>query len=219
MKRFVAALFALLLCAPLQSGLAAPTWTEGRQYVRIEPAQRTSVPAGKIEVMEVFSYGCIACNSFQPTIAKLKAGLPASAQMVFLPASFIPSEDWVMLQRAYLTAQALGIADRTHQNIFDAVWKSGELAISKSPQPTLEDAARCYARLTGVSSGEFLKAAHSVSVDYKVKAADAQIAAMKVTSTPCIIVNGRYRVDLQALKGSDELVDLVKYLVRKESRG
>ncbi len=138
MKRFVAALFALLLYAPLQSAMAAPTWTEGRQYARIEPAQRTSMPVGKIEVMEVFSYGCIACNSFQPTIEKLKAALPASAQMVFLPASFIPSEDWVMLQRAYLAAQALGIADRTHQKIFDAVWKSGELAISKSPQPTLE---------------------------------------------------------------------------------
>lgn len=104
--------------------------------------------------MEVFSYGCIACNNFQPT-----------------PASFIPSENWVMLQRAYVTAQALDIADRTHQRIFDAVWKSGELASSKLPQPTIEDAARCYARLTGVLSSEFLKAAHSFSVDYKVKAA------------------------------------------------
>ena len=139
--------------------------------------------------------------------------------MVFLPAAFIPSENWVMLQRAYVTAQALGIADRTHQRIFDAVWKSGELAISKSPQPTIEDAARCYARMSGVTADEFLKTAHSFSVDYKVKAADTQIAAMQVTGTPCIIVNGKYRIDLQALKGSDELVDLVKYLVKKESGG
>jgi protein dithiol oxidoreductase (disulfide-forming) len=217
MNRLVATLLTLLLAASLQNARAAPTWTEGREYTHIGPAQRTSVPAGKVEVMEVFSYGCIACNNFQPTIAKLKGSLPSNAQLVYLPASFIPSENWVMLQRAYVTAQALDIADRTHQRIFDAVWKSGELASSKSPQPTLEDAARCYARLTGVLSSEFLKAAHSFSVDYKVKAADAQIAAMGVTSTPCIIVNGKYRIDLQALKGSDELVDLVKYLVKKES--
>jgi thiol:disulfide interchange protein DsbA len=183
MKPSVFALFTLLLYASLQNAGAAQTWTEGREYLRIDPVQRTTVPAGKVEVMEVFSYGCIACNNFQPTIAKLKASLPSNAQMVFLPASFIPSENWVMLQRAYLTAQALGIAERTHQAIFDAVWK----------------------------------AAHSFSVDFKVKAADAQVQAMKVTSTPCIIVNGKYRVDLQALKGSDELVDLVKYLVKKES--
>jgi protein dithiol oxidoreductase (disulfide-forming) len=216
MKRIVIALFTLL-SASLQNAGAAQTWTEGREYARIYPVQRTTVPAGKVEVMEVFSYGCIACNSFQPTIEKLKGSLPPNAQMVFLPASFIPSEDWVMLQRAYLTARALGIADRTHQAIFDAVWKSGELAISKNPQPSLENAARCYARLTGVTPSEFLKTAHSFSVDYKVKAADDQVAAMQVTGTPCIIVNGKYRVDLQALKGSDELVDLVKYLVKKES--
>ena len=87
MNRIVAALVTGVLAAFLQNAWAAPTWTEGREYARIGPAQRTSVPAGQIEVMEVFSYGCIACNNFQPTIEKLKAGLPSNAQMVFLPAS------------------------------------------------------------------------------------------------------------------------------------
>lgn len=116
MKHLIAAWLTLILCAPWQHSWAATTWTEGREYVLIAPIQRTSVPPGKVEVMEVFSYGCIACNSFQPIIEKLKSGLPANAEMVYLPASFIPSENWVMLQRAYLTAQALGIADRTHQS-------------------------------------------------------------------------------------------------------
>jgi thiol:disulfide interchange protein DsbA len=69
------------------------------------------VPAGKIEVREVFSYGCIACNDFQPTVEKLRHNLPSNTQMVFLSASFNPSEDWPMFQRAYLAAQSLGIAE------------------------------------------------------------------------------------------------------------
>ncbi len=131
---------------------AAPTrWVAGTHYVVLEPAQPTTVPAGKVEVMEVFSYACPFCNKFQPVMHQLERTLPKNAQMVYLPASFNPSEDWPMFQRAYFAAQALGIADRTHQAMFDAVWKTGELAILdpasnrlKQPLPSIEDAARSY---------------------------------------------------------------------------
>ena len=81
---------ALLSTALLAVGAAAnaATWVEGQHYSVISPAQRTNVPAGKVEVMEVFSYGCPACNSFEPTMKKLKAGLPTNAQVVYLPASW-----------------------------------------------------------------------------------------------------------------------------------
>ena len=80
--------------------------------------------------MEVFSYGCPACFQFQPVAIKLAASLPANAKMVYLPASFNPSEDWPMFQRAYYAAQALGVADKTHDAMYDAVWKpGGELAV------------------------------------------------------------------------------------------
>ena len=72
-----------------------------------------------------------------------------------------------MFQRAYLAAQSLGIADGTHQAMFDAVWKSGELAISKVPRPTIQDAARCYARISHVKQDEFLAAANSFSVKHE----------------------------------------------------
>ncbi len=84
----------------------------------------------------------------------MEKSLPAEAEMVFPPASFSVEEDWPMLQRAYFAAQSIGIAERTHQRMFDAVWKTGELGISgpvthqlKNPHPTLEDATRCYGRL------------------------------------------------------------------------
>jgi thiol:disulfide interchange protein DsbA len=225
MKLFRVALLGALavILAPLAQ--AAQTWTEGTNYDVINPAQHTNVRAGKVEVMEVFSYGCPACNSFQPVIAVLENSLPANAQMVFLPASFKPEEDWAMLQRAYFTAQTLGISARTHQAIFDAVWKTGEMAIVdpatgrlKNPQPSIEDAAKCYEHLTGVKSDVFVATARSFNVDLKMKSADAQVLAMRVPGTPCIVVNGKYLVNLNSLHSVDDVIGVVRYLVDKASQ-
>ncbi len=78
---------------------------------------------------EVFSYGCPACNFAYPCVDKIKKNLPANALMNYVPAAFNANEDWPMFQRAYFAAQALGIADKTHDAMFDAVWKEGSLAI------------------------------------------------------------------------------------------
>jgi len=215
----------LLAVATLLLPLAAPaaTWTEGIHYVRVTPPQQTTVPAGKVEVMEVFSYACPACNAFQPVIEKLRSTLPPQAQVVFLPAAFNPQEDWPMFQRAFFAAQALGIAERTHQAMFDAVWKTGELGVTtagnrlKDPLPSLADAARFYARVAGVDPQKFLAMANSFAIDSKVRAADAQILAMHVESTPTLIVNGKYRVIRDSVQTNDQVMELVKYLVARES--
>jgi thiol:disulfide interchange protein DsbA len=104
------------------------------------------------------------------------------------------------------------------------VWKTGELAVEdpvthrlKSPLPTIKDAASCYQKLTGVSAAKFLEASRSFSVDMKMRAADTQILAMEVPSTPCLVVNGKYRVVMDSLRSYQQLIDLVRYLVAKES--
>jgi protein dithiol oxidoreductase (disulfide-forming) len=224
MGRFVTALFCTLALALATGANAAQTWVEGTHYVLLSQPQHTSVAPGKVEVMEVFSYGCPACNGFQPTAERIKHDLPSNAQMTYLPAAFHAEEDWPMFQRAYFAAQALGIADRTHQAIYDAIWKTGELSVVdpmthqfKRQQPTIEDAARSYQKLAGVTPEAFLAAAHSFSVDLKIKQADAQIMAMEVPGTPCIVVNGKYRVLMDSVGSYDQLIELVRYLVAKES--
>jgi thiol:disulfide interchange protein DsbA len=199
-------------------------WVEGRNYVVLEPAQHTSVPAGKVEVMEVFSYGCVYCNKFQPAMEKLRRTLPTNAQMVLLPASWGTTEDWPVFQRAYFAAQSLGVAEQAHQGIFDAVWKTGELAVfdpktnrAKQPLPSIEDVAGCYARLTAVKPDAFLTAARSFGVEAKMRAADAQVAAMRIPGTPCIVVNGKYRVVMDSVDTTDDIIDIVSFLVAKET--
>jgi len=219
-----AGILASLLCALAGAAWAETNWKEGEHYFLVQPPQPTSVAAGKVEVLEVFSYACPACNLFNPTINKLKASLPAKVQWRFLPASWHTEEDWKVFQRAYFAALSLGIADRTHDQMFDAIWKTRELAISdpathqlKDPLPSLADVARYYEAQAKLKPGEFLAAAHSFSVDAKMREADAQIKAYQVDQTPSVIVNGKYRVTPQSAGGNDQFIALIQWLVKKES--
>ena len=224
MRRFISTWLALAALGLATGTSYAQAWKEGTNYFAINPPQPTTVPAGKVEVMEVFSYACPACNAFQPIMKQLKASLPANAQVVYLPAAFRPDEDWPMFQRAFFAAQALGIADKTHDAMFNAVWNTGELATMnqqtnrvKNPLPSIEDAARFYARVAGVKPADFLAAAKSFGVDAKIRMADAQIGAMQALSTPTLVVNGKWRLQMQDAGSAGQLVELVKFLVAKES--
>jgi protein dithiol oxidoreductase (disulfide-forming) len=217
---------ALILASLVISVAHAQTWTEGVNYFPVVPVQHTSVPPGKVEVAEIFSYACPFCAQLNPLIQQLKKSLPANAQMVFVPASFIPSEDWPMFQRATCTAQTLGIFDKTHDAMFDAVWKTGELAISdpnthrlKSPLPTIEDAAHYYNHVSGIPVDKFLDAAKSFAVDTQMRRDDALIIAYHVDGTPSLIVNGKYRITGQSAGGMDKMIELTKWLVAKELKG
>src|ERR1700679_3278353 len=222
---FMICLSVLVSAASMPAARAAQTWTEGVNYFLIQPARTPSVPAGKIEVTEVFSYACPACNIFQPTMHKLKQPLPAHVVVDYLPAAFNTAEDWPMFQLAYVTAQILGVDQQTHDAMFDAVWKGGDLSITdpstralKSRMPSIEEAAKFYNERAGVPVDKFLAASKSFSADLKVRTDQDLVAAYKVDRTPTIIVNGKYRLHVESAGGTDQLIDLVKYLVAKETK-
>lgn len=199
-------------------------WVEGKQYVRVESPQPTAVPAGKIEVMEVFSYACPVCWRFQPYVDRIAKSLPADAQMVYLPASFIPQEDWPLFQRAFYAAQALGIEAKTHEAMFKAIHQTGELAVAdattgrlKNPLPSLEDVAKFYAKYD-VKPDLFIATANSFAVNTKMKRADAKVKALGVNGTPTMIINGKWSFDMRTAGGPEQMVELTKFLIAKEQQ-
>jgi thiol:disulfide interchange protein DsbA len=130
-----------------------------------------------------------------------------------------------MFQLAYYTAQTLGVADQTHDAMFNAVWQGGSLATIdpatqgiKSHLPTIEDAAKFYQAKAGVPVDKFLATAKSFTVDSKVRAAEEMIQRYRVDRTPTLIVNGKYRVNTESAGGPDQVIELVKWLVAKESK-
>jgi protein dithiol oxidoreductase (disulfide-forming) len=221
----VANILTLAMTAQTAVAQGSTNWTEGRNYFLVTPARPTSVGPGKVEVTEVFSYGCPACNLFLPTMHKLIKALPPNAVVTYIPAAFNPGEDWPMFQLAYYTAQTLGVAEQAHDAMFDAVWNTGEMAIEdpasrsiKSHLPTIEDAARFYNRHAGVPIDKFLAASKSFSVDVKVRAAEDAMVAYRIDRTPTLIVNGKYRLQVESAGGDEQVIELVKWLVAKESK-
>lgn len=221
LKCVSALLFGLAFAALAHA--AGDTFEAGKNWFAVEPPQPTST-GDRVEVVEVFSYACPACNAFLPTMEKLKAALPADAELIYLPASFRSDEDWPVFQRAYYAAQALGIAGKTHSATFDAVWKEdGTLHIADAtthrplkPLPTIENVAALYAKF-GVKTEDVVATANSFAVNAKMKQADAQLKAYGVDSTPSLIVNGKYRLTVASAGGIDKVVPLVRFLIAKDS--
>jgi protein dithiol oxidoreductase (disulfide-forming) len=226
MKTVCSAVLAMVMAIGAYTGAqAATTWTEGVNYFLVNPPRPTSLPPGKVLVTEVFSYACPACNIFVPTMHKLQKSLPPNAVVDFLPAAFNTAEDWPMFQLAFVTAQALGVEQKTHDAMFDAVWKGGDLAVIdpstkglKSRMPTIEDAAKFYYAKAGVPIDKFLATSKSFSVDLKLRTYENLIQAYKVDRTPTIVVNGKYRLHVESAGGTDQLIELVNWLVAKESK-
>ncbi|MDR3416549.1 MAG: thiol:disulfide interchange protein DsbA/DsbL [Nevskia sp.] len=224
LKRLIC--LALLACCSAAHADNVSRWVEGTHYFRLEPAQPTST-AGKVEVLEVFSYACPACNLFEPTLNQLKAALPPQARMAYLPAGFNPPEDWPVFQRAFLAAQTLNVAEQSHDAMYDAIWGSGSLAtfdkttghpLPQDKQPTIADVANFYTRY-GVKKQDFLATANSFAVDSLIRRSDAQMLADQVASTPTLIVNGKYRLTPNSAGGYAQTIELVRYLVERELAG
>ena len=61
---------------------------EGTNYVKLSQRAPTSAPAGKIEVVEFFWYGCPHCHHFEPYLAAWLAKLPADVSFRRVPVAF-----------------------------------------------------------------------------------------------------------------------------------
>lgn len=189
---------------------AARSWEAGRDYFLIEPPQPTST-GNKIEVLEVFSYACPHCAHFQPYADKLKAALPKNAEFALMPADFQPR--WVMFARGFYAAKALGLVDKTHQAMFDAIYRDN------LPLDSMDAIAGFYAE-HGADKAAFLSTADSFVVDGNLSQIRAREIAYGIDSTPTIIVNGKFRVVSDSDKniGYDEVLDIVQHLVAQESK-
>ena len=193
------------------AGAPGAQWEAGKNYFVIDPPQPTATP-GKVEVLEVFSYGCPHCNEFQPIAENIRKALPAGAQFRYLPAEFGRAQ-WTTFARAYYAAEALGILDKTHAAVFKAVYGDKSIDVMN---PSLEQIAAVYQKAAGSTPQDVIDTANSFAVNTKLKRADAFIKATGVDGTPTFIVNGKYRLDGRSAGSFQALQELIKFLVAKE---
>lgn len=218
-RLFTASCLALLAPAARSQGL----WEEGRHYLPVGPLDPPDVPAGKIPVTEVFSYACPHCYHALDEVENLKARFAADTVMSYVHAGFNPRAGWPLFQRAFCTAQVLGIAVPNHRRLFSAIWETMEFpyidretGTMRQSLPTIADAARFYAMSGAVTVEAFIAAAGSPQVNAAVDRAETLVAGWKVPSTPSFVVGGRYIINSAALESWTQLYQVVDYLVGKE---
>lgn len=202
-KHIIVLLAGLLATTACTAGDASPGYTEGNQYLSIAHPQRYS-PKGKVEVVEVFSYGCIHCDKFAPYVEKLRKSLPKGVVFHFVPASFSPA--WEPYARAYYAAEQLGVVDKTHMPVFHAKFDL------HYPLNSLDDLADFYAR-EGVNRKAFMTAARSATTDRMLARSNALIRDWGVEGTPTMIIDGKYRT--RALE-PDDLIKLTRWLIQQQ---
>lgn len=208
MYQYAFVLLAVLAApAALAQGLLEK-YQAGTHYFPIQPAQATTAPKGKVEVVEVFSYACIHCATFQSEVNDWKKSLPANASFSLMPAAWNPS--WEMVARAYYASEALGIVDKTHDAFFNAIF------IDKIPFATLQDIASWYTKF-GVTEQAFLDAANSFTTNTRIQRSKQMVPKYGVDGTPSVVVAGKYRVTGGSAGGYDKVFDVVDFLVAREA--
>ena len=183
-------------------------WQAGQDYLLIEPAQPTS--GDKVVVTEVFSYECPHCAHFEPYAEELKSKLPAGAQFSLLPAVF--NAQWEPFARGFYTAKSLGLLDKTHQGLFDAIHRDHQ------PLHTIEDLANLFYANYGANPGTFLSTATSFVIEGELTHGNQLVRDYHVEATPTLVVAGKYRVTAIPDRGIGfpEMVQIALYLVQQE---
>lgn len=201
-----------LLLALASSGIAAEkpkaaAPEPGESYDLVTPPHPAADPS-KIEVMEFFWYGCPHCYHFEPFIKAWLKTKPDNVVFVRQPAVF--NAHWAAHAKAFFTAEALGVLDKLHEDLYDAIQNKKETLESES------DLAKFFAE-RGVKEEDFHKAYKSFGVDAKMRQAEVLAPSYGVDGTPTIIVNGKYRVGAAKAKSFDKMIETTNFLIKKES--
>lgn len=206
--RIIASLL-ILLCQFLAMPAVAQAdkYIAGTHYTVLEKPVRTADPS-RIEVAEVFWYGCPFCFNFEPLMNNWVQNSPADINFVRFPAIF--NSLMGIHAQVFYTAQALNVVEQVHDPIFNT------LVVQRKQLQTEDQIVALFAD-HGVDKDATRKAFNSFSVKTKLKQAQKLTNDYKARGTPSMVVNGKYIVSIAGAVSDQQLMlDVVDYLVEEE---
>ncbi len=201
---------AILLAGFPAAALAqdSSSFQEGTHYQRLgTPVPTTS--GNKIEVVELFWYGCPHCYTLEGVIDAWLKTKPDNVEFVRIPAT-LGRKVGEAHARTFYTAETLGVLDKTHKPLMDAIH-------AKDRRINNEDQLAEFFAEQGVAEEEFRKTYKSFAVETKFRRSQDLVKRYRIGSVPTVIVNGTYVVDATMAGSTQKLFEVVDYLIRKEA--
>lgn len=185
---------------------SADTFVKGQHYFELDFPVRTN-DASKVEVVELFWYGCPHCFRLEPSVNAWKANIAEDVDFQQIPA--VLGRSWEPHARAFWVAAATGVLEQTHQPFFNAIH------LDKQRMVREDDLKEFFANF-GVSEAQFDQHYRGFATESRLKQTESRINAYGITGVPAFIVNGKYRVNATSAGGEQALFDVINYLVEKE---
>ncbi len=203
--RILVALMGLVFSLSACAQEAADTYKEGQHYIVLEQAVRTADPS-KIEVAEVFAYSCPHCFDFEPMLHAWEKKQDKDVYLAQTHAMWNPQME--PLIRGYYTSVALKVKEKTHMAVFNT------LHLERKSLNNAEQWADFFA-IYGVDKAKALSTYNSFGVTSQIKQAEARTRSYKITGTPEMVVDGKYRISSRLAGGHTEMLKVVDFLVAK----
>ena len=205
-----------LLLAQADVPAASQEWKykEGTHFVRMVPTQPTVGGADKIEVAEIFWYGCNHCYDFETYIGRWLEKKPANVRFVRIAAVWNPLVK--LHAQLYYTEEVLvkngkiANPEQFRAAVFAEYHRRGN-------HMTSESAIQAIFERHGVSAEDFSSTWNSFEVSQKLRVAQDLGRRYSVSSVPTIVVNGKYRTGAAEAGGYPPLMELIDELIARES--
>ena len=178
----------------------------GKTYVELSSAVPVAAP-GKIEVVELFWYGCPHCYSFEPVVNPWAEKLPADVNFVRIPAMF--GGPWDAHGQMFLTLEAMGVENKVHAAVFNAIQKEGKRLTDKNDMAD-------FLATQGVDKDKFLATFDSFAIKGQIVKAKELAKQYEISGVPTMVVNGKYRFDLGTAGGPEQTLNVADQLIAKE---
>jgi thiol:disulfide interchange protein DsbA len=191
----------------------AMRWQQGVNYKLLVPAQPTSAPPDKVEVVYIFWYACGHCYALDPYLHAWNDKKAPYIEFTRLPVMWGPAHR--AHARLFYTLAALGKVDELHSAVFKEIQVNKNVLVSNDPIET-EQMQVEFAKRHGISEDEFRKAYNSFAVETSLQRADQLTKRYQVGGVPFIVINGKYTTDVGSAGGQNQLVALINDMAARE---
>ena len=211
-RALLAALSLLSLACSAQT--AAPAFAEGTHYKKVREVTAPMDPK-RITVEEFFWYGCGHCYAFEPTLEKWAKRKSGDVDFIRVPNS-LGRPVGELHSKTFYAMDSMKLLEKGHLALFRAMHEQ------RRHLETDAAIGSFVSEATGVMPDVFAGTLNGFAVDSQVRRAEALARQYGISSTPTLVVGGRYIVNATTAGGFEGMIKVTDFLtdkIRAERKG